>query len=54
MEGKFVAEAKFQEETDLYSKLIRNGDANGLMAALTKPAVREHLPAAPRKLSVCW
>ncbi|KDO30094.1 hypothetical protein SPRG_05285 [Saprolegnia parasitica CBS 223.65] len=39
--GKFIAEAKFQAETDKYSALIRNNDAEGIMAALTNVVVEE-------------
>ena len=39
--GKFVAEAKFLAEKEKFSALIRNNDAEGLMEALTHPAVEE-------------
>ncbi|TYZ57812.1 hypothetical protein PybrP1_005532 [[Pythium] brassicae (nom. inval.)] len=39
--GKFIAEAKFQAETERYTRLIRANDAVGLMDALTNLAVEE-------------
>ncbi|OQR83915.1 chorismate mutase [Achlya hypogyna] len=39
--GKFIAEAKFQAETEKYSQLIRNNDAAGIMEALTNIVVEE-------------
>ncbi|KAF0709684.1 hypothetical protein As57867_005777, partial [Aphanomyces stellatus] len=39
--GKFIAEAKFQAETERYSTLIRNNDAEGIMDALTNLVVEE-------------
>ena len=41
--GKFVAEAKFQAERERYEKLIRDGDDDGIMKALTKPAVEKQV-----------
>lgn len=37
--GKFVAEAKFQSETDRFVELIRKGDRPGIDAAITNRAV---------------
>ena len=37
--GKFVAEAKFQAETDRFVELIRNKDRAGIDAAITNAAV---------------
>lgn len=37
--GKFVAESKFQEETDRFVALIRAGDRKGIDAAITNEAV---------------
>ena len=37
--GKFIAEAKFQANREEYSAMIRARDSQGLMDALTKPAV---------------
>jgi chorismate mutase len=39
--GKFVAEAKFLQEKEKYSKLIKNNDADGLMKLLTKQSVED-------------
>ena len=39
--GKFVAEAKFLAERDLYTALIRARDADGIMERITDAAV-EH------------
>ena len=39
--GKFIAEAKFQAETERYTKLILANDADGIMEALTNSAVEE-------------
>uniref|UniRef100_K3X8Z2 chorismate mutase n=1 Tax=Globisporangium ultimum (strain ATCC 200006 / CBS 805.95 / DAOM BR144) TaxID=431595 RepID=K3X8Z2_GLOUD len=39
--GKFIAEAKFQAETERYSQLILANDAAGIMEALTNMAVEE-------------
>lgn len=39
--GKFIAEAKFQAETERYSQLIRDNNADGIMDALTNLAVEE-------------
>ena len=41
--GKFIAEAKFQAEPELYQQLIRANDAEGIMRTLTKPAVEERV-----------
>lgn len=41
--GKFVAEAKFQSETEKYTSLIRARDVTGIMEALTNRAVEERL-----------
>ena len=37
--GKFVAEAKFKQETERFVELIRNGDRAGIDAAITNAAV---------------
>ena len=37
--GKFVAEAKFQAETERFVELIQNGDREGIDAAITNAAV---------------
>ncbi|KAI9987662.1 hypothetical protein PInf_023706 [Phytophthora infestans] len=39
--GKFIAEAKFQAETERYTKLILANDADGIMEALTNLAVEQ-------------
>lgn len=39
--GKFVAEAKFQKETDLFVKLIRAEDREGIDAAITDEKVEK-------------
>lgn len=41
--GKFVAEAKFKAEKDLYTKLIKNKDINGIMENITNSAVEEKI-----------
>ncbi|KAH9092353.1 hypothetical protein LEN26_018455 [Aphanomyces euteiches] len=41
--GKFVAEAKFQAETERYTQLICNNDTDGIMAALTNVAVENNV-----------
>lgn len=42
--GKFVAEAKFQSQTARYTELIRRGDMEGIMDALTDRAVELKVP----------
>jgi len=37
--GKFVAESKFQTETERFTKLIKAGDREGIGAAITNEAV---------------
>jgi len=39
--GKFVAESKFQTETEKYTKLIKAGDRDGIGAAITNEAVEK-------------
>jgi len=39
--GKFVAEAKFRQQTAEYTALIEAGDAEGIMATLTNLAVED-------------
>jgi len=39
--GKFVAESKFQTETERYTKLIKAGDREGIGAAITNEAVEK-------------
>ncbi len=39
--GKFVAESKFQQETDKFVKLIREGDREGIDAAITNAKVEK-------------
>ncbi|KAH8594385.1 chorismate mutase [Bisporella sp. PMI_857] len=39
--GKFVAESKFQTETELYTSLIKAGDREGIGAAITNEAVEK-------------
>ena len=39
--GKFVAESKFQQETDRFVKLIRDGDRAGIDAAITNAVVEK-------------
>ncbi|KAG9245012.1 chorismate mutase [Calycina marina] len=39
--GKFVAESKFQTETELYTRLIKAGDKEGIGAAITNEAVEK-------------
>lgn len=39
--GKFVAESKFQSETDRFTRLIRAGDRDGLGDAITNQAVEK-------------
>lgn len=39
--GKFVAESKFQSETERYTKLIQAGDREGIGAAITNVAVEK-------------
>ena len=39
--GKFVAESKFQQETDRFVKLIREGDREGIDAAITNAKVEK-------------
>ncbi|KAF2152360.1 chorismate mutase [Myriangium duriaei CBS 260.36] len=41
--GKFVAESKFQTETDRFVKMIKAGDREGIAAAITKPAVEKQV-----------
>ena len=39
--GKFVAESKFQRETERFVKLIRDGDRDGIDAAITNAKVEK-------------
>ena len=39
--GKFVAESKFQQETERFVKLIREGDREGIDAAITDAKVEK-------------
>ncbi|KXX83402.1 Chorismate mutase [Madurella mycetomatis] len=39
--GKFVAESKFQSETDKFTRLIRAGDRDGIGDAITNKAVEK-------------
>ena len=41
--GKFVAEAKFLEQREEYSRLIRQHDSDGIMALLTNEAVEKQV-----------
>eukprot|EP00164_Ancoracysta_twista_P011692 GFYU01018133.1.p1 GENE.GFYU01018133.1~~GFYU01018133.1.p1 ORF type:complete len:261 (-),score=39.68 GFYU01018133.1:23-805(-) len=41
--GKFVAEAKFQDDTETYTRLIQEKDEDGIMKLLTKPDVEVKL-----------
>lgn len=41
--GKFVAEAKFRENPDEFSRMIRARDIEGLGNAITKPAVEQQV-----------
>lgn len=41
--GKFVAESKFQKETDRFVTLIRAGDRAGIDAAITDPKVERQV-----------
>lgn len=41
--GKFVAEAKFQSDIDLYTKMIREKDVDGIMSSITNAAVEEKI-----------
>lgn len=39
--GKFVAESKFQTETEKFTELIKKGDREGIGAAITNEAVEK-------------
>ncbi|QLQ78881.1 hypothetical protein HG537_0B02290 [Torulaspora globosa] len=41
--GKFVAEAKYQNDKELYAKLIRAKDVNGITENITNAAVEEKI-----------
>lgn len=41
--GKFVAESKFQSETELFTKLIIARDSEGIEKAITKPEVEARI-----------
>lgn len=41
--GKFVAEAKFQAETERFTKMIRERDVDGIMAAITNQEVEDKI-----------
>jgi chorismate mutase len=41
--GKFVAEAKFREDPDGFTKMIKERDIEGLTNAITKPAVEQQV-----------
>ena len=47
--GKFVAEAKFRSQPATYAPLIKVGDAEGIMDALTDRAVELKVGLEP-----CW
>jgi chorismate mutase len=41
--GKFVAEAKFRQQQEAFSDMIRRKDIDGLTAAITKPEVEQQV-----------
>lgn len=41
--GKFVAEAKFQDDRPLYTDMIKRKDVNGIMKSITNSAVEEKI-----------
>lgn len=41
--GKFVAEAKFRSDKELYTNLIKNNDIEGIMKHITNSAVEEKI-----------
>lgn len=41
--GKFVAEAKYQNDKELYAELIKNKDVKGIMDNITNTAVEEKI-----------
>ena len=41
--GKFVAESKFQKETERFEKMIRAGDREGIAAAITDEKVEKEV-----------
>ncbi|KAI1326314.1 chorismate mutase [Xylariaceae sp. FL0255] len=43
--GKFVAESKFQSDTEKYTKMIKAGDRDGIGASITNAAVEEQVLA---------
>ncbi|KAH8681529.1 chorismate mutase [Xylariales sp. PMI_506] len=43
--GKFVAESKFQSDPDLYTRLIKAGDRDGIGEAITNAAVEKQVLA---------
>ncbi|KAI1170356.1 chorismate mutase [Nemania sp. FL0916] len=46
--GKFVAESKFQSETDKYTRLIKAGDRDGIGESITNSAVEKQVLARLR------
>jgi chorismate mutase len=52
--GKFVAEIKFQQEKEKYSKLIREKDTDGIMNLLTHPEVEKKVLARVRAKSSAY
>jgi chorismate mutase len=43
--GKFVAESKFRSEPELYTRLIKAGDRDGIGNSITKPEVEKQVLA---------
>ncbi|GAB0495804.1 hypothetical protein MMPV_007110 [Pyropia vietnamensis] len=52
--GKFVAEAKFQEDPAAYTALVRAGDREGIWEALTNSAVEEVLLRRVRRKAMAY
>jgi chorismate mutase len=52
--GKFVAEIKFLQEKEKYSKLIRDKDIDGIMNLLTHPEVEKKVLARVRAKSLAY
>ena len=52
--GKFIAEAKYQSEPDVYDEMIRNNDANAIRDRLTVPAVEARLLERVRQKAAAY
>jgi chorismate mutase len=52
--GKFIAEAKYQAEPEIYGRLIAAGDGDGLWQQLTDAAVEQRLQARVKQKAAAY